>query len=60
MPSFFFPELQLISSTFHLRSLYELKRKVPLSKSVRWIFPFRFRFVFVKVCIFVQQNACAL
>ena len=34
------------SFTFNFRFLYELKRKVYLSKSVRGIFHFRFRLVF--------------
>ena len=48
------------SFTFNLRFLYELKRKVLVSKTVCWIFHFRFRFVSVKVYIFVQQNAWTL
>ena len=48
------------SFTFNLRFLYELKHKVRLSKIVCGIFHFRFRFVFIKVYIFVQQNAWAL
>ena len=47
------------SFTCNLRSLYELKRKVRLSKTV-WVFLFRFRLVFTKVYIFVQQNAWTL
>ena len=43
-----------------LVSLYELKRKVRLTKIVCGIFHFRFRFVFIKVYIFVQQNAWTL
>ena len=43
--------------TFDLRFLYELKRKVRLSKTLCGIFSFRFRFAFIKVYIFVQQNA---
>ena len=43
--------------TFNLRFLYEEKRKVRLSKIVCEIFHFPFRFAFIKVCIFVQQNA---
>ena len=43
--------------TFDLRFLYELKHKVRLSKTVFWIFHSRFQFVFIKVYIFVQQNA---
>ena len=36
--------------------LYELKRKVRLSKNVCGISDFRFRFVFIKVYILVQQK----
>ena len=43
--------------TVNLRFLYQLKHKVRLSKTVYGIFNFRFRFVFVKVYIFDQQNA---
>ena len=45
------------SFTFNLRFLYELKRKVRLSKTVCGFFHFRFHFIFIKVYIFVQQNA---
>ena len=45
------------SFTLNLQFLYELKHKVRLSKAVRGIFHFCFRFVFIKVYIFVQQNA---
>ena len=45
------------SFTSNLWFLYELKHKVRLSKTVCGIFHFRFRFVFTKVYIFVQQNA---
>ena len=48
------------SFTFNLRFLYELKQKVCLSKTVCGISHFRFRFVFIKVYIFVQQNAWTL
>ena len=48
------------SFTFNLRFLYDLKHKVRLSKTVSGIFHFRFRFVFIKVYILVQQNACGL
>ena len=49
------------SFTFNLRFLYELKHKVRFSKTVSCeIFHFRFRFVFIKVYIFVQQNAWIL
>ena len=45
------------SFTFDLRFLHELKHKIRLSKTMCEIFHFRFRFVFTKVYIFVQQNA---
>ena len=45
------------SFTFNLRFLYELKHKVRLSKTVCGICYFPFRFIFIKVYIFVQQNA---
>ena len=48
------------SFTINLRFLYELKHKVRLSKTVREIFHFRFSFGFIKVYIFVQQNAWTL
>ena len=48
------------SFTFNLRFLHELKHKVRLSKTVCGIFHFRFRFVFIKVYIFVQQNSWTL
>ena len=57
MPSFFFRELQIISFTLDFRFLSELKHKVRLSKTVCGIVSFRFRFAFIKVYIFVQQNA---
>ena len=44
------------SCTFNLRFFYELKRKVCISKTMCGIFHFQFRFVFIKVNIFVQQN----
>ena len=44
------------SFTFNLRFLYELKRKVRLSKIVCGIFYLRFYFVY----IFVQQNTWTL
>ena len=46
--------------SFNLRFLYELKHKVHLSKTVCGIFHFRFRSVFIKVYIFIQQNAWTL
>ena len=45
------------SFTFNLRFLYKLKYKFRLSKTVCGIFHFLFRFIFVKVYIFVQENA---
>ena len=48
------------SFTFNLRFLYELKHKVRLSKNMCRIFHVWFRFVFIKVYIFVQQNAWTL
>ena len=40
------------SFTFNLKFLYDLKRKVCLSKTVSGIFHFWLRFVFIKVYIF--------
>ena len=48
------------SFTFNSRFLYELKHKVHHSESVCGIFHFRFRLVFIKVYIFVQQKAWTL
>ena len=48
------------SFTFNLQFLYELKHNVRLSETVCGIFHFQFRFVIIKVYIFVQQNAWAL
>ena len=45
------------SFNFNLWFLHELKNKVRLSKTVFGIFDFQFHFVFIKVYIFVQQNA---
>ena len=41
------------SFTFNSQFLYELKYKVRLSEILCGIFQFRFRFVFIKVYIFV-------
>ena len=46
--------------SFNLQFLYEMKHKIRLSKTVCGIFRFRFRLVFIKVYIFVQQNAWTL
>ena len=48
------------SLIFNLWFFYELKHKVRLSKTLCRIFHFRSRFVFIKVHIFVQQNAWTL
>ena len=48
------------SSTFNLPFFYELKHKVSPSETMCGVFHCRFRFVFVRVYIFVQQNACTL
>ena len=45
------------SFTFNLLFLHELKHNVHLSKTVCGIFHFQFCFVFIKVYIFLQQNA---
>ena len=48
------------SFTFNFGLLYELKRNVRLSKTMCRIFHFRFGFIFIKVYIFVLQNAWTL
>ena len=48
------------SSTFNLTFLYELKHEVRLSKIGTRIFYIRFRFVFIEVYIFIQQNTQTL
>ena len=58
---FFLSRAQIHHSfTFNLRFLYELKHKFRRSKTVYGIFHFRCPFVFIKVYIFVQQNAWAV
>ena len=58
MPSFFFLQAPTHHSfIFNLRFLYDLMREVRLSKLMCGVFHFRFSFVFIKVYIFVQQNA---
>ena len=42
-----------LSFTLNLRFSYDLKHKVRLSKTVDGIFYFRFRFVFIKVYVFI-------
>ena len=46
--------------THHSFTCNELNQKVRLSKTVFGIFYFRFRFVFIKVYLFVQQNPWTL
>ena len=58
MPSFFFRELQLITVLLLICNSY--MHQVRLSKTVCGILHFRFRFVFIKVYIFVQQNTWTL
>ena len=48
------------SFTFNLRFLYEMKHKVCLSKTVCGVFHFWLLFVFIKVYIFVRQDAWTL
>ena len=60
IPWFFIRKLQLISLAFDLRFLHELKHKTHLSKTVCGIFHFLFRFVFIELYIFIQQNAWTL
>ena len=45
------------SFTFSFAVLYEVKHKAHISQIVCGIFYFRFRFAFIKIYIFVQQNA---
>ena len=45
------------SFAFNPQFLYKLKHKLHLLKTVCGIFHFRFRLVFIKVFIFVQQKA---
>ena len=54
---FFFCERQLIIVVLLICDSYELKHKVCLSKTVCGIFHFRFRFVLIKVYIFVQPKS---
>ena len=57
MASLFLPAPTHQSFTFMLQLFYELKHMVCLPKTVYGIFNFQFCFIFIKVCIFVQQNA---
>ena len=54
MPSFFFRELQVITVLLLMCDSYANQSKVRLSKTVSAIFHFPFRFVFIRVYIFVQ------
>ena len=56
---FFFRDLQLITVLLLIRDSY-MSGIIRLSKTVCGIFHFRFRFVFIKVYTFVQQNAWTL
>ena len=61
LPSFFISQAPTHHSfIFNLWFLYDLKHRVCLSKTVCGIFHFRFRFFFIKVYIFFQQNAWTL
>ena len=60
MPSFLLRVPTHHTFTFNLRFLYELNHDVHLSKTVRGIFHFRFRLVFIEVYVFVQQNTWTL
>ena len=53
-------EFKNLSYISNLRFLYGLKHKVRLSKTMCGIFYFLFRFVFIKVYVFVQKNAWIL
>ena len=55
-PLFSFANSNLPHFNFNFRFLYELKHEFCLSKTEFGIFHFRFRFVLIKVYIFVQQN----
>ena len=58
---FFLPRAPTHDSfTSNLWFLYELMHKFRLSKIACGIFHFRSRFVFIKVDLFVQQNAWTL
>ena len=59
MHSCLFRELQLIIVLLLIcvQFLYELKRKGYLSKTVRGIFHFRLRLIFIKVYIFVRHKS---
>ena len=48
------------SFTFNSQFLYELKHMVYFSRTMCGIFHLRFRFVFIKLYIFVQQKAWTL
>ena len=60
MPSFLLKASAHHSFTFNVRFFYELKLKVCFPKTVCGIFHFRFCCIFIKVYIFVQQNAWTL
>ena len=56
----FFLSCALTYPGFTLRFWYDLNHKARLSKTVCGTFHIRFRFIFIKVYIFVQQNAWIL
>ena len=57
---FLIMRIRNLQCTFNMQFLYDLRHKIRLSKIVCGIFHFRFRFVFIKVYIFLQQNAWPL
>ena len=57
---FLIMRIRNLQCTFNIQFLYDLRHKIRLSKIVCGIFHFRFRFVFIKVYIFLQQNAWPL
>ena len=60
MPSFFIRELQLITVLLLISNSYISLSTTFISLKLCVIFHFRFRFVFIKFYIFVQQNAWTL
>ena len=56
-PFFFLLQSRNQRFTSNLQLIYEQKQKVRLPKTVIGSFNFQLCFVFIKVCVFVQQNA---
>ena len=54
---FFLLQSRNQSFTSNLQLIYGQKQKVRLPKTVIGSFNFQLCFVFIKVCVFVQQNA---